>query len=185
MRKVVASLFISLDGVVGDPASWQIPYFDEEMGREIGAAMATADAMLLGRVTYEEWATFFPSPASEGVPSRDYMNEVRKFVVSDTLEGPLEWNNSTLIEGDLAEEIAALKEGEGGDIGISGSGTLVRSLLQADLLDELNLLLHPVVVGDGKRLFQGGGEDRKALELVDSKTFSTGVVYLTYRPTRG
>ena len=184
MRKVVASLFVSLDGVVGDPASWQFPYYDEEMGREIGAAMGQADAMLLGRVTYEEWAAFFPSPASESVPSRDYMNEVRKFVVSNTLEGPLEWNNSTLITGDLAEEIAKLKEGEGGDIGISGSGTLVRSLLQADLLDELGLMLHPVVVGDGKRLFEEGGE-QKALELVESKTFETGVVYLTYRPTRG
>jgi dihydrofolate reductase len=184
MRKVVASLFISLDGVVGDPASWQLPYFDEEMGREVAAAMATADAMLIGRVTYEEWAAFFPFPASEGVPSRDYMNEVRKFVVSDTLEGPLQWNNSTLVEGDLAEEIAKLKGGEGGDVVISGSGTLVRFLLQADLLDELNLLLHPVVVGDGQRLFDGG-ENRKALELVDSKTFETGVVFLTYRPTRG
>jgi len=175
---------MSLDGVVGDPAGWQLAYYDEEMGREIGASMGQTDAMLLGRATYEEWAAFFPSPASEGVPSRDYMNEVRKFVVSNTLEGSLEWNNSTLIKGDLAEEIAELKEGEGGNIRISGSGTLVRSLLQTDLLDELNLMLHPVVVGDGKRLFEGG-EDRKALELVDSKTFSTGVVYLTYRPTRG
>ena len=184
MGKLVASLFMSLDGVVGDPAGWQLAYYDEEMGREIGASMGQTDAMLLGRATYEEWAAFFPSPASEGVPSRDYMNEVRKFVVSNTLEGPLEWNNSTLIKGDLAEENAELKEGEGGNIGISGSGTLVRSLLQTDLLDELNLMLHPVVVGDGKRLFEGG-EDRKALELVDSKTFSTGVVYLTYRPAAG
>jgi dihydrofolate reductase len=181
MRKLVASLFMSVDGVVGDPAGWQLPYFDEEMGREIGAAMAKADAMLLGRATYEEWAAFFPSPASEGVPSRDYMNEVRKFVVSNSLKGPLEWNNSTLIEGDLEDEIAELKAKEGGDIGISGSGTLVRSLLRSDLLDELNILLHPVVVGAGKRLFEGG-EERKALDLVDSKTFSTGVVFLTYRP---
>src|SRR5215213_9479321 len=184
MRRVIASEFVSLDGVVEAPEKWQGAYFDEEMGQEITAAMGRADAMLLGRVTYEEWAAFFPSPASEGVPSRDYMNEVRKFVVSNTLEGPLEWNNSTLIKGDLAEEIAELKEGEGGNIGISGSGTLVRSLLQTDLLDELNLMLHPVVVGDGKRLFEGG-EDRKALELVDSKIFSTGVVYLTYRPAAG
>jgi dihydrofolate reductase len=183
MRKVVASEFISLDGVVGSPERWQLPYFDEEMGREIQAAMDEADAMLLGRVTYEEWAAFFPSQSPEDVPSADYMNEVPKFVVSRTLEGPLEWNNSTLLEGSLAEGLDELRRKPGKDISISGSPTLVRSLLAEDLLDELNLLVHPVVVGGGKRLFEEGGE-QKALELVNSKTFGTGVVYLTYRPTR-
>ena len=184
MRKVVASEFISLDGVVGSPERWQLPYFDEEMGREIQTAMEEADAMLLGRVTYEEWAAFFPSQSSEDVPSADYMNEVPKFVVSRTLEGPLEWNNSTLLEGSLAEGLGELKRRPGKDISISGSPTLVRSLLAEDLLDELRLMVHPIVVGGSKHLFEDGGE-QKVLELVDSKTFGTGVVYLTYRPTHG
>jgi len=184
MRKVVASEFVSLDGVVGSPERWQLPYFDEEMGQEIGAAMEESDAMLLGRVTYEEWAAFFPSQSSEDVPSADYMNRTPKFVVSRTLEGPLEWNNSTLLEGSLSEGLGELKRQPGKDISIAGSPTLVRSLLAEDLLDELRLMVHPVVVGGGKRLFEDGGE-QKVLELVDSKTFSTGVVYLTYRPTHG
>ena len=108
------------------------------------------------------------------------MNGVRKYVVSTTLEEPLEWNNSTLIGENVAEEIAELKRQAGGDISISGSPTLVRSLLKDGLIDELRLMVHPVVVGSGKRLFEEG--DRIALELVDSKTFSTGVVYLTYSP---
>jgi dihydrofolate reductase len=182
MRKVVASEFISLDGVVESPERWQLPYFNDEMDQEIEAAMAASDAMLLGRVTYEEWAAFFPSQSSEDMPSADYMNNTPKFVVSRTLQEPLEWNNSTLIERDLAEEVTKLKGQPGKDIAISGSATLVRSLLAEDLLDELRLMVHPVVVGSGKRLFEEGGE-QKALELVDSKTFSTGVVYLTYRPT--
>lgn len=184
MRKVVASEFISLDGVVGSPERWQLPYFDEEMGREIQAAMEQADAMLLGGVTYVEWAAFFPSQSPEDVPSADYMNEVPKFVVSRTLEEPLEWNNSTLLEGSLAEGLAELKRRPGKDISISGSLTLVRSLLEEDLLDELRLMVHPIVVGGGKHLFEEEGE-QKALELVDSKTFGTGVVYLTHRPTHG
>ena len=184
MRKVVASEFMSLDGVVESPEQWQLPYFNDEMGQEIEAAMAASDAMLLGRVTYEEWAAFFPFQSSEDMPSADYMNNTPKFVVSRTLQEPLEWNNSTLIEGDLAEEVTKLKGQPGKDIAISGSATLVRLLLAEDLLDELRLMVHPVVVGSGKRLFEEGG-DRKALELVDSKTFSTGVVYLTYRPAHG
>ena len=180
MRRVIASEFVSLDGVVEALEKWLGAYFDEEMGQEITAAMGRADAMLLGRVTYEEWAAFFPSPASEGVPSRDYMNEVRKYVVSSTLEEPLEWSNSTLIKDNVAEEITRLKRQPGKDISVSGSGILVRSLLEGGLLDELRLMVHPIVVGSGKRLFEEGS-DSKALELVDSKTFGTGVVYLTYR----
>ena len=109
------------------------------------------------------------------------MNAMKKYVVSTTLEEPLGWQNSTLIGENVAGEIADLKQKEGGDIVISGSGALVRSLLQYGLLDELKLMIHPVVVGGGKRLFEDYGE-QKALELVESKTFETGVLYLTYRP---
>jgi dihydrofolate reductase len=108
------------------------------------------------------------------------MNNIPKYVVSTTLD-TVEWQNSTLIKGNIAEEITRLKQQPGKDISISGSGTLVQSLLGDDLIDELRLMVHPIVVGNGKRLFEDGG-DRKALKLVDSKTFNTGVVYLTYQP---
>jgi dihydrofolate reductase len=181
MRKVIASEFVSLDGVVESPDKWHFPYFNDEMGDVIGAAMATSDAMLMGRVLYEEWATFWPKQDPDENPVAARMNGVRKYVVSTTLEEPLEWNNSTLIGDNVAEEILRLKEQPGKDISISGSPTLVRSLLEDDLLDELRLMVHPIVVGSGKRLFEEGS-DQKALELLDSKTFSTGVLYLTYQP---
>ena len=181
MRKVTAGLFVSLDGVTESPEKWQLPYFNDEMGEAIGAAMAAADAMLLGRVTYQEFASYWPGVRSEDQPFADYMNNTPKYVVSTTLD-TVEWSNSTLIKGNLAEEITKLKQQPGKNIGITGSTTLVQSLLQDDLLDELGLMIHPVVVGSGKRLFEEGG-DLKALKLIDSKTFSTGVVSLTYQPT--
>jgi dihydrofolate reductase len=182
MRKVIASELVSLDGVVESPEEWHFPYFNDEMAEAIGAAMADSDAMLLGRVTYEEFAAFWPNQSSEDdQETTDYMNNTPKFVVSKTLEEPLEWNNSTLIKGDVAEEITKLKQQPGKDISITGSPTLVRSLLADGLLDELRLMVHPIVVGSGKRLFEEGG-DQKALQLVASKTFSTGVLYLTYQP---
>ena len=183
MRKVVASEFVSLDGVVEAPEKWHFPYFNDEMGEAIGAAMAQADSMLMGRVLYEEWAAFWPKQDPDENPVAARMNGVRKYVVSRTLQEPLEWQNSTLIGDNVAEEISRLKEQPGKDISISGSPTLVRSLLQDGLLDELRLMVHPIVVGSGKRLFKEGG-DRKTLRLVDSKTFSTGVLYLTYQPDR-
>ena len=181
MRKVTAGLFVSLDGVTESPEKWQLPYFDDEMGEAVGAAMAAADAMLLGRVTYQEFASYWPGVSSEEQPFAGYMNDTPKYVASTTLEEPLGWNNSVLIKGDVAEEIASLKRQPGNNIGITGSITLVQSLLREDLIDELGLMVHPVVVGGGKRLF-GEGAGPKGLELVDSKTFATGVVYLTYRP---
>jgi dihydrofolate reductase len=183
MRKVVASELVSLDGVMEAPEKWHFPYFNDEMGEAIGAAMAASDAMLFGRVTYKEFAAFWPSQSGEDQEFADYMNNTPKYVVSKTLEEPLEWNNSTLIKGNVVEEITELKQRSGKDISISGSGTLVRSLLADGLLDELRLMVHPIVVGGGKRLFEDEG-DRKALELVDSKTFSTGVLYLTYQPAQ-
>jgi dihydrofolate reductase len=138
--------------------------------------------MLMGRVNYEEWAAFWPGQDPEENPMAAQMNAMKKYVVSTTLEEPLGWSNSTLIEGnEFAEEIEKLKDRPGEDIVISGSGALVRSLLGYGLLDELKLMIHPIVVGSGKRLFEEG-EGQTKLELVDSRTFSTGVLYLTYRP---
>ena len=172
---------MSLDGVVESPERWQLPYFNDEMGEAVGAAMAATDAMLLGRVTYQEFASYWPGVSAEEQPFADHMNSTLKYVVSRTLEGPLEWNNSTLIRGNVAEEITRLKQQPGKNIGITGSATLVQFLLREDLLDELGLIIHPVVVGAGRHPFgEGGG--LKALELVNSKTFSTGVVSLTYQP---
>jgi dihydrofolate reductase len=186
MRRVIASELVSLDGVMEAPETWHLPYFNDEMGETIGAATADSDAMLLGRVTYEEFAAFWPNQSGEDDEFADYMTNTPKYVVSTTLQEPLEWNNSTLINGDVAEEITKLKQQPGKDISITGSAALVRSLLNDGLLDELRLMVHPIVVGSGKRLFEQeeGEGDQKTLELVDSKTFSTGVVYLTYQPAQ-
>ena len=183
MRKVIAVEMVSLDGVMESPEDWAFSYSNDEMEEANAAGMAASDAMLLGRVTYEGLAAFWPHQPG-GTPMVDYINAVPKFVVSGTLEEPLEWNNSTLIKGDVAEGIADLKRQPGKDITIIGSGALVRSLLRDGLLDEFRLMIYPVVLGSGKRLFEGEG-GRRALELVDSKTFGTGVLYLTYRPAGG
>ncbi len=180
VRKVVAVELVSVDGVIEAPEEWAFSYSNDEMEEANTSGMAASDALLLGRVTYEALATFWPHQPG-GTPMVDYINSVPKFVVSETLEEPLEWNNSTLIEGNVAEEITQLKRQPGKDITVLGSGVLVRSLLRDGLLDELKLIVHPIVLGGGKRLFEEGG-DQKALELVDSKTFGTGVLYLTYRP---
>ena len=182
MRKMIAVEVVSVDGVMETPEEGGFPYPSKEMEEANASGMAASDALLLGRVTYEELAAFWPHQPG-GTPMVDYINSVPKLVVSRTLEEPLEWNNSTLIEGNVAEQIAELKRQPGKDIGMVGSGTLVRSLLQDDLLDELRLMVHPVVMGSGKRLFEEGG-DQKALKLVDSKTFGTGVLYLIYQPDR-
>jgi dihydrofolate reductase len=177
MRKIVAGLFISLDGVVESPEKWHLRYFDDEMGEIVGAAAAQSDAMLLGRRTYQEFAEFWPTHGGED-PMADYMNNTPKHVVSTTLD-TLEWANSSLVTGDVAEGISELKERPGKNIQITGSPTLVRSLLRDGLLDELGLLVHPIVVGGGKRLFENGNYGT-ALKLVDSRTLGTGVLSLTY-----
>jgi dihydrofolate reductase len=184
MRKVVAAEFLSLDGVMESPDKWHFPYFNDEMGQAVGEGFATSDAMLMGRVLYEEWAAYWPQQDPEENLVAAQMNGVQKYVVSTTLEEPLEWSNSTLIKENVAEEIEKLKNQPGKDIVISGSGALVRSLLADGVIDELKLMIHPIVVGGGKRLFEEG-EDQTALELVDSEIFSTGVVYLTYGPADG
>ncbi len=183
MRKIKSHFFISLDGVVESPDKWHFPYFNDEMGDAVGSQMASADAMLLGRVTYQEFAGYWPHQTSD-VPIADYMNTTPKLVVSTTLD-TVEWQNSTLITGDVAGELRRLKQQPGKDISITGSATLVRSMLRDGVLDELRLLVHPIVVGSGKRLFDDGGDrDRVALKLVESRTFTTGVLYLTYAPER-
>ena len=180
MRKVVAVELVSLDGIVGSPEEWAFSYSNDEMEEVNAAGMAASDALLLGRVTYEGLAAFWPNQPG-GTPMVDYINSVRKHVVSRTLEEPLGWNNSTLLEGGVAEGVAELKQQPGKDITIIGSGALVLSLLGEGLLDELRLMVHPIVLGGGKRLFREGG-DRMSLELVESRAFATGVLYLTYRP---
>jgi len=180
MRKVIAVELVSLDGVMESPEEWAFSYSNDEMEEANASGMAASDALLLGRVTYEQMAAYWPNQPG-GVPMVDYINSVPKYVVSTTLDEPLSWNNSTLIEGDVAEEIARLKRQPGEDITVLGSGALVRSLLRNNLIDELRLMVHPVVLGSGKRLLEDGG-DRLPLELVDSMTFGTGVLYLTYRP---
>ena len=178
MRKIIAGLFISLDGVVESPQNWQLPYFNDELGAAVGSLMAATDTMLLGRRTYQEFAGFFADQTGDA--NADRMNNTPKLVASTTLE-KAEWRNSTLIKGNVAEEIARLKGQPGGSIGMSGSATLVRSLLRDNLLDELVLMIHPIVVGSGKRLFEDMDE-QVMLTLVDSQTFSTGVLSLTYEP---
>jgi dihydrofolate reductase len=178
MRKIVSGLFMSLDGVVESPDQWHFPYFNDEMGAAVGAQAAEADTILLGRVTYQEFAAYWADKGSE-VPFADHLNNTPKLVASTTL-GKVEWRNSSLISGNVAVQLAGLKEQPGRNISIIGSPTLVRSLLRDDVLDELRLLIHPIVVGRGKRLFEPQGFG-KALKLVDSKTFRTGVLSLIYQ----
>jgi dihydrofolate reductase len=181
LRKIVSGLFISLDGVYEAPDQWHFPYFNDEMGAAVQSQMDAADAMLLGRVTYQEFAGYWPHQTDD-VELGEYMNNIPKYVVSTTLDNVDDWQKSTLINGNnVAEELIRLKQQPGKNIGITGSGTLVRSLLRDNLLDELHLLVHPIVVGKGKRLFTDEAEP-KGLKLVDSKTFSTGVLSLTYQP---
>src|SRR5215210_1994329 len=182
MRKIVAGLFISLDGVFEAPDKWHFPYFNDEMGEAVDSQMAAADTMLLGRVTYQEFASYWPHQDSAEVDIADCMNNTPKLVVSTTLDSVDEWQNSTLIKGNVAEELTKLKQQPGKNIGITGSGTLVASLLRAGLLDELNLLVHPIVVGKGKRLFAAGEDQPRGLRLVDTKNLPNGVLYLSYTP---
>jgi dihydrofolate reductase len=179
MRKIVAALQMSLNGVVESPETWVFPhgYSNEEVGQEIGSSMATSDAMLLGRVTYEEFAAHWPKQTGD---IADFMNNTPKLVVSTTLS-TAEWQNSTLISGDVVAELTRLKEQPGRNVNVVGSATLVRSLLREGLLDELKLLVCPILIGGGKRLFEESGAE-VPLRLVDVKTFSHGVQSLTYTP---
>jgi len=177
MRKIKSNFFISLDGVVESPDKWHFPYFDDEMGAAVGAGFATADAMLMGRVLYEQWAAYWPQHADQ--PFGDVMNSIKKYVVSTSLQAA-EWQNSEIISGNVAQKLADIKAREGSDIAMSGSATTVRWLLREGLLDELNLLVHPIVVGSGLARLFPPDEPGILLELRSAQTFKTGVLNLSY-----
>ncbi|MDH2430894.1 dihydrofolate reductase family protein [Sphaerisporangium sp. TRM90804] len=180
MRKIVAGLFISLDGVVEEPGEWHFPYFSDDMGEVVDSQMAASDTMLLGRRTYQDFADYWPNQTSDEEPA-DYMNGVQKVVVSNTLE-KAEWEPTTIISGDdVNAQLNALKAQPGKDISITGSPTLVRTLLRDGVLDELRLLVHPIVVGKGERLFDGSAEST-GLKLLSSRTIANDVLYLVYAP---
>ncbi|MDQ3436304.1 MAG: dihydrofolate reductase family protein [Actinomycetota bacterium] len=194
MRRVIVSEFVSLDGVIEDPGGagesdrggWS---FLSDRGPEGDKfkfdELAAADVLLLGRVTYEGFAAAWPQIEEQTGEYGAWMNGYSKHVVSTTLEEPLEWNNSTLIEGDVAEGVARLKRQDGKDILVFGGGELARTLMEHDLVDEYRLMVFPIVVGRGKRLFGDVGE-RRAMRLVDTKPVGPdGVLILTYEPAQG
>jgi dihydrofolate reductase len=180
MRKIVAGLFISLDGVVESPASWAYQYFNEEMADVIGTGLAQADAVLLGRRTYLEFAELWPSQGSD-VPMAAFLNNTPKHVVSSTLNS-LDWAGSSVVSGDLAAEVTKLKGQPGKNIQVPGGPTLVRSLLRDGLLDELSLMVAPIVVASGARLLDE--MIQTPLKLLRSRTISTGVLSVTYEPAK-
>jgi dihydrofolate reductase len=184
MRKIVLGLFISLDGVVQGPgpaddfeyAGWTMPYYSDEVGEAISGNMASSDTLLLGRKTFQGFQAAFAGQSDD--PFADYINNVRKVVASNTLQ-TTDWNNSLLLKGDVAGQVKALKEAEGRDISISGSVAFAQFLMQHNLIDEYSLLVYPVVLGKGQRLFPDGF--KSTLELVESRPLSNGVVHMTYR----
>jgi dihydrofolate reductase len=177
MRNLKAWIYVTLDGVAEAPEKWVMP--DDRMFEEQTAAYAESDALLLGRRTYEVFAASWPQRGSE-VPNADWMNNTRKYVASTTLESP-EWQNTTVLEGDVREAVSRLKQEDGETITLNGSAALLRSLLGAGLVDELWLLVQPVVLGSGERLFDA--TDRVDLGLADCHAYDNGVVSLTYHPT--
>jgi dihydrofolate reductase len=178
MRKIVAGLAMTLDGVVTAPSgNWML--FDEEMWEVIGAGIAEADAILLGRRTYEQFAGLWPAQGRD-VPMSAFMNDTPKYVASRTLD-TVEWAGATLLRGDLAEALTELKRRPGKNIQVPGSPRLVRWLLRAGLLDQLALMIHPLVLGTGARLFEDE-TDARSLRVVESRTLGSGVVSVTYEP---
>jgi dihydrofolate reductase len=183
MRKITAGLFIALDGVVEAPDQWHFPYFNDEMGAAVDATLGAADTVLFGRKTYDSFAGAWPEREAAGEEDAGLakaLGDARKIVVSSRkLE--FTWRNSEQLEGDLVEAVTALKNEPGGNIALSGSVSVVRQLLAADLLDELHLLVHPIAIRKGMRLFDEG-ETPIPLRLISSETFETGVLNLVYGP---
>ncbi len=181
MRKVVAGLFSSIDGIVEAPNEWQTS-FDDEMGAALSRMLDEQDTVLLGRVTFAEWAEYWPTSTDE--PFASWINGTPKFVASSTLDSVDQWSNSTLIKGSVADFVAELRQRDGGTIGTAGSPSLVRSLIDQGLVDELTLIISPVVAGGGrKRLFPDDAALTK-FELVEAQPTSSGAVIATYRPIR-
>jgi dihydrofolate reductase len=191
--RVTLTTFLSLDGVMQAPGGpeedrsggfeqggWLVPYADEDMGRYVAEWFAAADGFLLGRKTYEIFAAYWPHVTDENDPVASKLNSLPKYVASKTLD-TVEWSNSTLIKGDVAEEVAKLKNQPGRELQVHGSGDLAQTLMQHGLVDEYRLWLYPVVLGSGRRLF-GDGSVPTALRLVDTKMTSTGVAIHVYQP---
>jgi dihydrofolate reductase len=181
MRKVTAGLFSSIDGVVEAPDQWQ-PAFDEEMGAVLSRMLEEQDAVLLGRVTFTEWAGYWPTSTDE--PFASWINGTTKYVASTTLDSVDQWANSTLITGSVPDFVADLKRQDGGTIGTAGSPTLVRSLIEHGLLDELTLMVSPVVAGGGRAHLFPGDAALTSFELVEAQPTSSGALIATYRPVR-
>ena len=194
MRKIVVSEFVSLDGVIQAPGGvdedteggfahggWTHPYWHDDIGAHFFQAMNESDALLLGRKTWQgHGSAFDPMPA--GDPFGDVMNNIPKYVVSTTLTSTALWRNSTLIKSNVVEEVRALKAQPGKNIAIDGSSVLVHTLVQHDLVDEYSLLVYPIVLGGGKKLFPDGV--RVNLRLLESQAFPSGVVLMRYAPER-
>jgi dihydrofolate reductase len=191
MSKVVVISSLTLDGVMQAPGrpdedlrggfehgGWALPYNDPVMGRVMGQGMAQGGPLLFGRRTYEDFASVWPDRTDN--PFTAVLNNAHKYVASTTLKEPLPWSNSTLLDGDAADAVARLKQQPGKDLGILGSGELVQSLIRRNLVDTYVLLIHPLVLGSGRRLFPDGVF--AALRLLDSVTTTTGVVISTYEP---
>jgi dihydrofolate reductase len=177
MRNLVVTQFVSLDGVMEDPA-WTFKYWNDETANFKAEETNASDALLLGRVTYEGFSQAWPNSKAEG---SEYFNGVRKYVVSTTLD-KAEWNNSVIIKENILAEIAKLKQQDGTDITVHGSTTLAQTLLMEGLVDRVRLLVYPVVLGSGRRFFQDG--TAATLNLVEARPFSSGVVGLIYEPAQ-
>lgn len=176
-RNVIVSEFLTLDGVAEAPEEWTVEFYTDEQQEYKDDELSASDALLLGRVTYETFADAWPDRTTDFA---DRINSIPKYVVSTTL-AEAEWNNSTIIDGDVAGEVAELKRESGQDILVNGSVELVNALKAEDLVDEYRLMVFPIVLGDGKRLFEGGS-DTTTMNLVETKTLDSGVVVLTYHP---
>jgi dihydrofolate reductase len=192
MGKVIVNEFLTLDGVMQSPGydgedrrggfehgGWQPPYFDDAAGRAVIGGIQEADGLLLGRRTYEIFAAHWPNQPDDD-PLAPTLNALPKYVASTTLQEPLEWTNSTLL-GDVTKGVAKLREDSGADLLVIGSGELVKTLMDHGLVDEYRLMIHPIIMGSGRRLFPDGSM-KVPLRLVDSSTTTQGVLILTYRP---
>ena len=178
MRKLIVSTQASMDGVIENPQNWVFDYVNDEFFKYASDQLFAADMLIMGRVTYEGFAEAWPARAGADAFA-DRMNSLPKYVASRTWQGPLTWN-ANLIQGDVAKEVAKLKEGSGGAILQYGSGELTRTLLQHRLIDEFRMMVYPVAVGAGLRIFES--IQQTPMKLLETKRFSTGVVILHYQP---